>query len=508
MDKVYLKEVLLALKAELIRFRFLVVFLFVVASFIVLGVGVVWPKHYNTSAILFADETNIIQPLLKGAAEMTQIDRSEQATEIIYTRAVMMAALKTLGLVEENSPQEQQNQALRKLRGGLKITKERNNNYFQISYQGVNPDQVFETLNAVVNAFIEHTARKKRDESLGAYTFIDAQVQTYKKQLEAAEEKLKIFNARNMDGTESGVQGRMAQLRQDIETLKLTIEETQSRMASVQRQLGSEGQYQQVRGQADDLRVRRQALSTQMEQLRLSYQDSYPDIVSLKQQIKEIDLMLGKLRSTSDVVNSNSTGSKLENPLYEDLRKQMATAEVDLRTQTRRLESLISLQEEEKLRAERVAANQAQLSELTRDYDVTRKVYEEMLGKKETARLSMTLDIEGQGVSFRIQEAAQFPLKPTGLNFQHFAALGPILGFLLPLGLLIAYVLVDPHLRSSRILQKQLPPDIELIGAIPHYDTPLGQRLLQKDMVFLLVVVVLTLAAYVATAIYWHINHN
>ena len=78
-----------------------------------------------------------------------------------------------------------------------------------------------------------------------------------------------------------------------------------------------------------------------------------------------------------------------------------------------------------------MAANQAQLSELTRDYDVTKRVYEEMLGKK-TARLSMTLDIEGQGVSYRIQEAAQFPLRPTGLNFKHFAALGPILGFYYP----------------------------------------------------------------------------
>ncbi|HRH75986.1 MAG TPA: chain length-determining protein [Cellvibrionaceae bacterium] len=505
MDKVYLKEMLLALKAELIRFRFLVVFLFVMASFAVLGVGVIWPKHYSTSAILFADETNIIQPLLKGAAEMTQIDRSEQASEIIYTRAVMSAAAKTLGLMNDNTPQEQQNQVLRGLRGGLRINKERNNNYFQISYQGGNPDQVFETLNAVVNAFIEHTARKKRDESLGAYTFIDTQVQTYKKQLEAAEEKLKEFNARNTDGTESGVQGRLSQLRQDIETLKLTIEETQSRMASVQRQLGSETQYQQVRGQSDDLRGRRQALVAQMEQLRLSYQDSYPDIVSLKQQIKEIDTSLGKLHSSGDVV---SAGGKVENPLYEDLRKQLANAEVDLRTQTRRLESLVALQEEERARAERVAANQAQLSELTRDYDVTKRVYEEMLGKKETARLSMTLDIEGQGVSYRIQEAAQFPLRPTGLNFKHFAALWPILGFLLPIGLLIAYVLVDPHLRSSRILQKQLPPDIELIGSIPHYDTPLGQRLLQKDMIFLLVVVVMTLAAYVATAIYWHINHS
>jgi polysaccharide chain length determinant protein (PEP-CTERM system associated) len=508
MDKVYLKEILLALKAELIRFRFLSVFIFVLATFAVLGLGVVWPKHYVTSAVLFADETNIIQPLLKGAAEMTQIDRSEQASEIIYTRSVMLAAAKSVGLLDDNTPQEKQNQVLRGLRGGIKISKERNNNYFQVTYHNSNPDTSFEVLNAVVNAFIEHTARKKRDESLGAYNFIDTQVQTYKKQLEAAEEKLKEFNARNTDGTEASVQGRMSQLRQDIETLKITLEETQSRMASVQRQLGSEGQYLQAKGQVDDLRARRQTLVSQMEQLQLSYQDSYPDIVSLKNQIKELDTAIAKVRGSSDVIgNSNNGNNKVENPLYEELRKQLATAEVDLRTQNRRLESLIALQEEERLRAERIAANQAQLSELTRDYDVTKKVYEEMLNKKESARLSMTLDIEGQGVSYRIQETAQFPLKPTGFQFAHFAMAGPIIGLLLPIGLLIAYVLFDPHLRSTRVLQKQLPTDIEILGSIPHYDSPLGQRLLQKDMVFLVVVVILTLAAYSAAAAYWHVNH-
>ena len=34
---------------------------------------------------------------------MTQIDRSEQASEIIYTRAVMSAAAKTLGLMNDNT---------------------------------------------------------------------------------------------------------------------------------------------------------------------------------------------------------------------------------------------------------------------------------------------------------------------------------------------------------------------------------------------------------------------
>src|SRR5690606_35342057 len=122
---------------------------------------------------------------------------------------------------------------------------------------------------------------------------------------------------------------------------------------------------------------------------------------------------------------------------------------------------------------------------LTRDYNVTREVYEEMLQRKESARLSMTLDIEGQGVTYRIQEPASFPLQPSGLRFIHFALAGPVLGLLFPLGLLILYVMLDPHLRSARALQSQLPLDIEIVSVIPHYHSPLGERLLKKDMVLL-----------------------
>jgi hypothetical protein len=120
----------------------------------------------------------------------------------------------------------------------------------------------------------------------------------------------------------------------------------------------------------------------------------------------------------------------------------------------------------------------------------------------------MTLDIEGQGVSYRIQEPASFPLKPSGFYFVHFAILGPFLGFLLTIGLLVAYVLVDPHLRSARTLQKLLPPEIELIGVIPHFNTPLGERLIKKDMLLIWGIVFVAMAGYITIAVYWFIYHS
>ncbi|HSC68105.1 MAG TPA: XrtA system polysaccharide chain length determinant [Cellvibrio sp.] len=500
MDKAYLRDLLAALRAEMVRFRFWCALLFLAVAYLFLAVGIIWPKNYTTKVVLFADVTNIIEPLLKGRAEITKIDRSEQASEVIYTRRIMLETAKQAGLIKGSIPEDQQDAIVKELRAGVTVARERNENYVQLSYTATNPDKSFEILNAVVNVFIEDTAKRKRDESVGAYNFIDAQVQTYKKQLESAEEKLKEFKSKNTDGSEDAVSARIAQLRQEVESLKISIEETQSRINTIQQQLNTEGQYLQAKGQIDDMKLRRQTLSGQLEQMLLSYQENYPDVVSLRAQISELDAAIGKIQSSGDVFGGSD---KVQNPLYEELRKQLADADVSLRSQKRRMQSLLSLQEEEYARQQRIAANQANLSDLTRDYDVTKKVYEEMLQRKETARVSMTLDIEGQGVSYRIQEPAAFPLKPSGLHFIHFALAGPVIGLLLPLGLLILFILVDPHARSARALQKQLPSDIEVIGVVPHYKSPIGERLLKKDMLLIFSIAALGMICYVAIVIYW-----
>src|SRR5690606_11879896 len=129
---------------------------------------------------------------------------------------------------------------------------------------------------------------------------------------------------------------------------------------------------------------------------------------------------------------------------------------------------------------------------------------EEMLQRKESARLSMTLDIEGQGVTYKIQDPANFPLEPTGLKFIHFALVGPFLGLMAPIGLLFTFVLLDPHIRSARSLQEQLPEGIDIMGVVPHYHTPLSERLLRKDMLLLLGLCILAMAIYISMAISWH----
>ena len=489
----YYRDLIEAGLRELINLKAWVVGLFVVISFVILTLGLLWPKSYETSALVRADVSNIIEPLLRGRAEVTGIDQSQQARESIYTRRLLLKVAERANLINGETSAERQESVINGLRSAINVKNE-GNNYFRLTYKHPKPGVSYETLNHVVSVFIEDASLRKREESFNAFTFIDTQVKSYKQQLEAAEQRLKEFQAGNLDGTEASVSSRIDQLRTDIEEQKLDIEETEARRRSVEQQLQSESKYQATRGKVDEIRDRMSTLQGQLDALRLNYKDTYPDIVSLKDQIAGLELEISIIQEREGIIQGGR--EKAENPLYEELRKQLSSTDVDLRTQRRRLQSLSRLLEEEYSRAGRVAAKQAELTDLTRDYDVTRQVYEEMLERKESARLSMTLDVEGQGVTYRLQEPAVFPLVPSGLRFIHFVLAGPVIGLLLPLGLVVAYVVLDPRIRSATLLVSQFKTEMEVLGVIPHINTPFAKRVLKGDVVFLGAICFLTVLIY------------
>src|SRR5690606_19829483 len=101
-----------------------------------------------------------------------------------------------------------------------------------------------------------------------------------------------------------------------------------------------------------------------------------------------------------------------------------------------------------------IQANKAKLAELTRDNEVNKEIYDDLLKRREKARVSMRLDVEGQGLNYKIHEPAAYPLAPSGIRFLHFAIAGLFLGLLAPIGILAAVLQVDPRVRVASIFEE------------------------------------------------------
>tara|TARA_Y100001001_G_scaffold84981_1_gene83193 strand:- start:12171 stop:13742 length:1572 start_codon:yes stop_codon:yes gene_type:complete len=500
MDIQFILDVLRAVKLELYRKRVAAVIIFIVVTAGVLVFGYVTPKTYTSEALLYADQSNILQPLLRGQAEVTQIDRVNEAREMLQSRSFLEQVALDSGLISGSEIDQVRNNVVSQLRKQVNL-RVSNRNFLELRYTSGDADQSFQVLSSVLDNFLERTVSKKRSESRSAFEFIDSQVKSYQRQLEEAEQRLKDFKSENQEGTEGSVLGRIENLRRDIENLKLEIQQTESEVRLTRSQLEKEEPVRRITVDPGRSSAERRlaTLRQEMDSLLLRFHEKHPDVVSIKDQIADLE---NQVSTQSDDSREGSVTEVLENPVYENLKIQLSESSTRLEVQKNRLASLRRLLEEAFKRSQRVAENQAELSELTRDYDVTRGVYEDMLQRRERARLSMTLDVQGEGVSYKIQEPASYPARWDGLQLIQVGLAGPFLGSALVLGLVTLLVMLDQRLRSPRGLQLALPESIPVLTTIPHYRSTWKDRLFRKDTMAILFVLTVFMVGYLSVLVF------
>jgi polysaccharide chain length determinant protein (PEP-CTERM system associated) len=464
-----------ALLTELNRYKRWAALLFLVTICAVVGTGFLWPKQYEASAIVFADDQNIIKPLLAGQAEVTRPEVVDQLTVVrqrLGSTQILEQVLLDAKMVPDISDKYKIQPLIRGLQAGIQVS-DAGRYHYRIGYRHADQATAYLLATTLTDVFIRDSARTKRQESGEAFTFIDAQVKTYKEQLQAAEEKLKNFRSSNPQGGEDTAR-RMGELRNSIESLTLDLQVARARRDELRSQLTNESAYI---AQSYKTSMYRDAISqaqSKLDTLRLSYQETYPDIVALKQQIQDMQKSISQTEKQPTSTRDDSGSAA--NPVYQRMKGDLSDAEVQVRTLEMRLGSNQRLLEQTMGDSRQGAEYQAQLAELTRDYNVTQQIYESMLERKERARLSMALDVQGQGLNYKIQEPPVYPTVPVGLRFLHFFMAAPVIGLMIPLGLIVALLLLDPRFRFAEAMQSSLPESVMMLAVIPHMTTAQERR--------------------------------
>jgi hypothetical protein len=110
----------------------------------------------------------------------------------------------------------------------------------------------------------------------------------------------------------------------------------------------------------------------------------------------------------------------------------------------------------------------------------------------------MVLDQEQRGLTFRIQDPAVMPLRPTGLRLMHVAAAGLAAAVVVPLGLLFVAARFDPRIRSASQLERLGVP---VLATVPAYATPRDRNAQRLRMLLAVLIVAGVLGAYLM--VYW-----
>jgi polysaccharide chain length determinant protein (PEP-CTERM system associated) len=444
--------------------------LFAVVAVVALGVGLSMPKKWDASAVVLAEESNIIKPLMEGRAVATGVtDTTAVVTQVVLSRKILREVLAFGGWVRpppapQPDPREEE-KLLAKLRGRIRIDSPRDG-LIRISYNDSDQQRTYKIANRLAEIYVRESSESKERESREAFDFIDRQVKEYGDKLtDAHQNVLAYYRGQDSPPPTPPEPGQPPRPKGNTEELAALRGEEATLSAQLAKAAPPRANPVEARQAEERARARTIDLQAQLDRLLVSYTDEHPDVRRLKRELAAAQAEQARAeQAASERRNASDAASALDDQVSAAARERLETVRKRISAITgvpvRRRP--ISVTQAAELRVDpemKGVGHDIKLSELLRRYESTRDIYQDLLKRRENARVSMLLDAEGRGLSLRIHEAAEMPVIPSSLRLMHLTLIGLIVAALVPLSLLFAIVALDKRVRS--------PQQIERLAKVP-----------------------------------------
>ena len=495
--QMYPEQIVKALANESFHSRRLVVAMFVIVNVVMLAAGLLWPKSYTGSTSIIVDEKSIMEPLMKGAAVATETaDRNRNAREVILGRRILGQVLERAGWLADHPTALEQEALIEHIKTRTTITPV-GRDVVKIEYRDSDQERTLFVTKTFADLFIQEMIAQKETEARSAFDFIDKQAQEYQQKLAAAEEEIRQLRSSNLDarpGSDIELNARLIALNTRIENTTTELREAEMKHASLERQVNGEAEVTVLANREGQFRARIAELQAKLDTLRLSYHDTHPDVVQLKNQIQDLMAEASAQRERREKARpsqrSGPDETLVNNPVYQQLRRDLSQNQLTIDALKARLAEAKRLLQEEVSRGKGLHTD-TRLVELTRDHQINREIYQDLLYRRERARVSVNMDSDRQGSAFKVLEPARSRPSPNAPRFWQFVLGGAILGVLIPLGLLFARLLFDPHVRLANAISER--HKVPVAAIVPHLWSPGELTGLRWELGILASVVAVTL---------------
>ena len=438
----------------------------IMSSWLICPLGLVlvarMPDVYESQAKVYADTRSMLQPLLRGLAVQTDPDVEIQliAKTLLSKPNLEDIARETDLDITANTPQEFET-IVTDLGKSIKLSSAGRENLYTISYTHEDPQVTKRVVSVTLDKFVESALGQNRKDSDTASKFLEEQLEEYAQRLEAAEQRLANFKKQYGDlipGSGSSYYQEVARLKNQIETINLEISEKQTQLQNFKDKFSNStagdntAESSNIDTQYDE---RIKQLQSSLDDLQIRFTDKHPDVVQTREKLEHLEGL--RKQEIDDLMASIAdgqiaSGSLSENAIVQDLTIVMNNLESTIASLEVRQASFQEKLDEYELKLDLIPDIEAKFTALNRDYGITKRKYEELLSRKESADLSRKADLSAEEVQFRIVEPPVVPLSPTGPMRVIFYTLVTILSFAVGVGIAFVVSQLNPVVINSRVL--------------------------------------------------------
>ncbi len=452
------------------------------------------PDVYESSARVYVDTDSMLRPLLSGLAIHPNIgQRLELMTRTLLSRPNLEKIVRMTDLdLGVTSPGEME-ALLDELARNIHMRSARRQNLYTISYQHHDAKTATDVVRALLTIFVESTLGESREDTDSAQRFLIEQIKMHERRLTEMESSMKEFKKQNlsliMGSGGKNYFGRLQAAENALAQARLELDEVSNRRDELKRQLMGEepvygfgnqtaGGYQTAQLPIDG---RIQDLQSQLDELLLRYTERHPAVISLKKTIANLVKEKAKLQAAMpQTSNMPAAPAAEQNPIYQQMKIALGEAEARAAALGARVKEYEKRVAQLKRRIDKALDTETQLMSMNRNYDITKKNYDSLVARLESAKLSKEAEKTGEDIKFRVIDPPRSPTAPSGPN----RILLSSAVFLLALagGVLVAFLLaqIRPVIYDRNTLQKLT--GLPVFGAVSILQTKQIRRKKRLDI--------------------------
>jgi polysaccharide chain length determinant protein (PEP-CTERM system associated) len=332
---------------------------------------------------------------------------------------------------------------------------------FTITYEDRDRVAVATIANQLAANFIDWNLRVRQQQATDTTQFLSNELEQAKKSLEQQEGQLEAFRLKHVGSTPDQLDGNLqtisrleSQMQSNADAISRLDEErimlTQSR-PTITADVSS-------LSERDRLMQEKRRLENELWKLRREFTDTYPDVVLVKGQLQSVT---ARLAATPAPAADNTSQ-------YDSVTQARLT--VIARELDRHRGEQAALQQEissYQSKVDSVPVLETQLTELTRNYEISRQNYQSLLDKRMSAGMSQDLERRQQGEHFIVLDQAKTPEKPIRPKRAPLM-LGATLGsLLLTIAGILGVQMLLGTIDSEVQLRSLLPENVRVLGTIP-----------------------------------------
>ena len=469
-----LTEVLDYLKGVWIKKRYIII-----SSWLICPIGFLYvanmPDTYSSSAKVFVDTRSVLKPLLRGLTIQTSSSQEvRMMAKTLLSRSNVEKIARASDLDITTSTEEQFESLVTNLSKQIKLSSTGRDNIYNISFNNKDPLVAQRIVQETLDLFVEGSLGSNRRGSDTAERFINDQIAEYESRLEEAEQRLAAFKRQYNDilPLAGSFYSNLQRLKSELESTQLEIKRTRQQARSLNSQLGVDkssdsfgvtGPDEPLLRTRYDERIR--SIEENLDRLRLRFTDKHPDVIEAKTLLSALEE--SRKKEISAFLQAEENGEvaplselnrelKLESSRLESQIASLRVKESDIESKIADLESKVDL----------IPQIEAESTALNRDYGITKRKYEELLSRRESADLSRRADVSAEDLQFRIIEPPLLPKKPNGPNRLIFYSAVLAVGF--GSGIVIAFLISQLLPVLIRPQQLLTVTDFPIWGTVTH----------------------------------------